>query len=366
MAEQGDYYEILGVPRQADEKAIKDAFRQLALKYHPDRNKEPGAADKFKQIAEAYAVLSDPQKRADYDARGHAGVAGFSPEDLFRGADFADILGGLGLGFGRGGSLFDRLFGREARPQRGEDVEIRVSIPLERVLHGGEEQIHIGHPMACPACHGSGAKAGTTPRTCATCGGTGQRVRTERRAGVSLQQITTCPDCRGRGTFIDTPCPDCRGLGRITRDEVLTVRIPIGVEEGTALRIPGHGRAAEKPGLPPGDLFVVVQTAADPRFERQGCDLYRAETIDLVDAVLGTSLSVPTLEGLASVTVPAGTQPNAVLRLRGKGLPRFGNGRRGHLYLRLDVHVPEHLSTQQRKLFQQLRALGAPAAGRTG
>jgi molecular chaperone DnaJ len=227
------------------------------------------------------------------------------------------------------------------------------------VVTGGEETVHIGRPGTCQACGGSGAKAGTQPRKCASCGGSGQHVRRERKGGVSLQQITTCRECAGRGTFIDAPCPDCVGRGEIARDEVLTVRIPVGVEEGTALRVPGHGLPAGKPEWPPGDLVVVVRTAPDLRFERSGRDLYRIETIDVVDAVLGASVDVPTLEGQVAVKVPAGTQPNAALRLRGKGLPRFGGGERGDLYVRLQLRVPEHLSQRQRRLFEQLRALGA-------
>jgi molecular chaperone DnaJ len=353
LAGHDDFYEILGVPRDADDNAIKDAFRQLALKYHPDRNKDPAASEKFKQIAEAYAVLSDPKKRAEYDVRGRAGVAGFSAEDLFGGVDFDDILGGLGFG----GGMFDRLFGRRTRPARGQDLEVRVTVPLARILHGGEEPVRIGHPMACQACHGSGAKAGTTPRPCTACGGAGQQVRHERRGGVSLQQITTCPACGGRGTFIDTPCPECGGSGQARREEVLTVRVPVGAEEGMALRIPGRGLPAEKPGLPPGDLFVIVHAAPDPRFERQDCDLYRTEVVDVVDAVLGAMIDVPTLDGPASVRMPPGTQSESLLRLRGKGLPRFGDGARGDLYVRVQVRVPEHLTAPQRRLFEQLRTL---------
>ncbi len=353
MADQDDFYAILGVPRDSDEKAIKDAFRQLALKYHPDRNKDPAAAETFKQIAEAYAVLSDPKKRAEYDLRGRAGVAGFSAEDLFGGVDFDDILGGLGFG----GGIFDRMFGRRARPARGQDLEVRITVPLERVLHGGEEPVHIGHPMTCQTCHGSGAKVGTTPRNCSACGGTGQQVRSERRGGVSLQQITTCPDCGGRGNFIDSPCPDCSGSGQTRRDEVLTVRVPVGAEEGMALRIPGRGLPAEKPGLPPGDLFVIVHSARDPRFDRQDCDLYRTEVVDVADAVLGATIEVPTLDGSASVKVRAGTQPDSLLRLCGKGLPRFADGVRGDLYVRVQVRIPEHLTAPQRRLFEQLRTL---------
>lgn len=361
MAEPRDYYEVLGVPRDADEKTIKDAFRQLALKYHPDRNKEPGATDRFKEIAEAYAVLSDPKKRADYDARGYAGVAGFTPEDLFGGINFDDIFGGLGFDFG-GPGLFDRFFGRRTAPRRGENIEIAIAVPLERVLNGGEETVHVSIPMACQACGGSGAKAGTTPRSCPKCGGTGQLVRSQRKQGVRLQQVTTCPDCGGRGVIIDTPCPECAGAGRVTRDEAITVRIPVGVEEGMTLRVPNHGLPADKPGLPPGDLFLVVRTADDPRFERHGCDLHRIETIDVVDAVLGASIDLPTLDGQVTVEVPAGAQPDSMLRLRGKGLPRFGGGSRGDLYVRLQVYVPERLSDRQRQLFEQLRGAAGQKA----
>jgi molecular chaperone DnaJ len=356
LAEPRDYYEVLGVARDADEKAIKDAFRQLALKYHPDRNKEPGATERFKEIAEAYAVLSDPEKRAQYDARGYAGVAGFSPEDLFGGINFQDIFGGLGFDFG---GPFESFFGRRRAPKRGENIEIEVAIPLERVLSGGEETVRVSHPATCGACRGSGAKAGTAPRTCPTCDGTGQRVRRQARGGVTVQHITTCPDCGGRGSLIETPCPECGGTGQVSRDEVLTVRIPVGVEEGMALRVPGHGMPAEQPGLPPGDLFVVLRTAGDPRFARHGRDLYRAEEVDLVDAVLGTDIDVPTLDGQLSVKVPAGTQPDSTLRIKGKGLPRFGGGGRGDLYVRLQVHVPERLTHQQRRLFEQLKAAAA-------
>lgn len=364
MAEPRDYYEVLGISRDADAKAIKDAFRQLALKYHPDRNKDPDASDRFKEIAEAYAILSDPKKRAEYDSRGHAGIGGFSPEDLFGGIDFEDIFGGLGFDFGGGAGLFDRLLRRRTAPQRGENIEVAIAVPLERILRGGEETVHVSRPTVCESCRGSGAKAGTTPRTCSKCGGSGQLVQSRRKGGVSLQRITTCPQCGGRGTVIDAPCPACGGTGRILRDETLTVRIPVGAEDGLALRVPGGGLPAEKPGLPPGDLFVVVRAADDPRFERHGRDLYRVEAIDVVDAVLGTSINVPTLEGQVTVKVPAGTQPDSMLRLRGKGLPPFGGGTRGDLYLRLQVHVPERLSNRERRLFEQLKeaATRKPAA----
>ena len=269
---QRDYYDVLGVARDADEAAIKDAFRKLAMQYHPDRNKAPGAEEKFKQIAEAYAVLSDPAKRAAYDRRGHAGVAGFSAEDLFGGIDFEDLFGGLGAGFGA--SLFDRFFGRRRRaPVRGADLQIEVFVPLEKIAHGGEEQIRFDRIDVCRDCAGSGAKAGTQPRACASCGGSGMKTSTRKDADVLIRQSTTCPDCQGRGSFIDTPCPTCAGRGRTAREESLSIRIPPGAGDGLVLRVPGKGYAAEQPGAAAGDLHVIVRTAPDERFARDGADL---------------------------------------------------------------------------------------------
>ncbi len=346
---------MLGVARDADAKAIKDAFRTLAMKYHPDRNKEPGAEERFKEIAEAYAVLSDPKKRAEYDAGGFAGV---SAEDLFGGIDFEDLFGGIGLGFG--GGLFDRMFRRQrAGPARGDDVQVMITVPLAKVVSGGEEQVRIAHLMACPTCHGSGAKPGTQPRTCEACKGTGRQVKTGRERGVAFQRITTCPVCGGAGSFIDHPCSACRGSGRVDRPETLTVRIPVGVEEGMVLRVPGHGLPSTEKGGSPGDLLVVVYGAPDSRFQRDGIDLWRVEDVPLTDAVLGAQREVPTLEGHAAVSVPPGTQPDSVLRLREKGLPRFGGGQRGDLLLRIRVVVPEKLTAEERRLYERLRELAA-------
>lgn len=356
-----DYYEVLGVAKDADLKAIKDAFRTLALKYHPDRNKEPGAEERFKEIAEAYAVLSDPKKRADYDARGFAGVAGFSREDLFSGINFEDIFGGLNFDFG-GEGLFERFFGRRRRPgpARGANIEVELYVPLDRVASGGEEKIALSRPATCKACHGTGGKGGAAPRKCETCGGTGRitRSRREEKEHLLIQQISMCPDCHGRGSIVDHPCPECGGSGATEQEESLTVKIPVGIEEGMALRIPGKGMSGPGGSGGPGDLFVVVRTRRDPRFERSGADLLRIETISVTDAVLGATLEVPTLQGTASVTVPAGTQPDAVLRLKGKGLPAFGGGHHGDLYLRIAVRVPEHLSREEKELYERLRAIG--------
>lgn len=351
---------MLGVARDAGQKAIKDAFRDLALKYHPDRNKEAGAEERFKEIAEAYAILSDPKKRADYDARGFAGVAGFSREDLFGGINFEDIFGGLNFDFG-GGSPFEGFFHRRrSGPARGANIEVDVFVPLERVVSGGEEEVRLTRPATCAACHGTGERGGAAPPKCENCAGTGRITRSRRddKEHVLIQQITTCPVCQGRGSKLEHPCPQCQGRGEVEQEESLTVKIPVGVEEGLVLRIPGKGMPSPDPGGVAGDLFAVVHTRRDPRFERMGADLLRLETIPLTDAVLGATLNVPTLDGSASVTVPPGTQPDAVLRLKEKGLPAFGQGPRGDLYLRIGVRVPEHLTRQERELYEKLRALG--------
>jgi molecular chaperone DnaJ len=360
---------VLGVPKNADGKAIKDAFRKLALQYHPDRNKEPGAEERFKEIAEAYAVLSDPKKRAEYDARGFEGVAGFSREDLFGGIDFEDLFGGLNFDFGSGGGLFDHFFHhRQAGPVRGANIEVELTIPLERVVSGGEEKVRIPYQAVCPSCHGSGAAAGTQPRSCSACNGTGQqtirRRETHDKSNILIQQISICPACLGRGSVIDKPCPSCGGTGKAEREEVLSVSIPVGVEEGMALRIPGRGMPSREQGGQPGDLFVVVLSASDPRFERDGADLWRRESIAVADAVLGAVLTVPTLDHPAEVTIPPGTQHDTVLRIRGKGLPEFGGRQHGDLYLRIRVHIPEHPSTEERELYQRLRILGEPGRGK--
>ena len=362
--EQRDYYEVLGVSRDADAKAVKDAFRELALKYHPDRNKSPDAEARFKEIAEAYAILSDPKKRADYDARGFAGVADFSAEDLFSGIDFGDIFGDMGFDIG-GGGLFNSFFRRHRRPSgpaKGSDLEVRLTIPLEKVNTGGEETVRFTRPMSCPTCHGARVKPGTEPRKCESCNGTGKQVTTRQQTkdqgSISFQQITICPVCHGQGTFIDHPCETCHGRGEIEKDDNISVTIPAGVDEGTALRIPAHGLPSEDVGGEPGDLYVFVRSKPDLRFERHGADLWRMEVIEIPDAVLGTKLEIPTLDGTVNVTVPAGSQQDEVLRIKGKGLPVFGAQMKGDINIRLQLHVPEKLTSEEKSLYEKLRELG--------
>jgi len=365
---QRDYYEVLGVARDADAKAIKEAFRSLAMKYHPDRNKSPDAEARFKEIAEAYAILSDPRKRADYDARGFAGVAGFSAEDLFAGINLDDIFGETGFGAGFGSSLFGNLFGRHRRhagPARGRDLEVQLTIPLQKVNSGGEEMVHFNRPVVCSGCRGSGAEKGTEPRRCEACNGSGRHVSTRQESkeqgAIRFQQITTCPVCHGQGVFIDHPCRQCNGTGKELREDKLKVSIPPGVEEGMALRIPGHGLPSEEPGGETGDLYVIVMSAPDSRFVRSGADLWRTETLEIPDAVLGTTLKIATLDGHVDIRVPAGTQPDEILRLRGKGLVKFGGYGRGDIKIRLQVHIPEKPGREEKALYRQLQDM----AGRT-
>ncbi|TAK87500.1 MAG: J domain-containing protein [Betaproteobacteria bacterium] len=342
-----DYYEVLGVPRDADAAAIKDAFRKLALQYHPDRNKAPGAEERFKEVAEAYAVLSDAKKRADYDA-------GVVPEEILGGADFESIF----RDFGFGESIFERFFGGGPRgPRRGADIEIEAAVPLERIARGGEQTVRYRRIAPCAECKGSGARPGTQPRPCAGCGGTGQKTSTRREQGVYIRRLAICPDCGGRGSIIDKPCTACGGAGELAREESLALKIPPGAEDGLVLRVPGMGYASPEPRGPAGDLLVVVRAAPDPRFERQGADLWRLQEIGAADAVLGAEIKVPTLDGAIAVKVPPGTQPDWRLRLRGKGLPRFGARGRGDLYVRLAVRLPERPGPEERALWEKLRAL---------
>jgi len=301
-------------------------------------------------------VLSDPKKRAQYDAGGHAGVAGYSAEDLFGGIDFQDLFRGFDFDFG--GGLFD-LFSRHRRgPSQGDNIEVDIAIPLEKVASGGEETVRYKRYAPCQRCHGYGTADAKPPKACAACKGSGQQVTAHQKGNVSVRQISPCPVCHGSGKTIGQVCPDCGGRGEVEKTESLTVTIPVGVEDGMALRVAGRGMASPEPGGVPGDLYVVVRTRSDPRFQRDGADLWRQEILPLTDAVLGTKLEIQTLEGgKAKVDIPAGMQPETVLRLRDKGLPRFGGKGKGGLYLQVKIQVPDKLSREERELYEQLRAL---------
>ena len=370
MSEQPrDYYEVLGVARDADDKAIKKAYKRLAMKYHPDRNKDPDAEEKFKEIARAYAVLSDPQKRQMYDAGGMGGVSHFSDEELFRNADFefGDLFGGFGFDLGGGGSIFDRFFRQpKSRQAHGVDLRIRMAVSLERIFHGGRELLRFSRQVSCPACHGHGTRSGKPPEACSACRGTGRQVinsdQNSEKGHIQFQRVVACPSCRGSGVVIDAPCAQCAGAGQVEKEESLKISIPAGIEDGSVLRVPGHGLPAEQPGMVPGDLYVEVYTLADPRLQRHGADLWRTERLSVPQAVLGTSLRVPTMDGEVDVTIPPGMQPDEMLRLRGKGLPRYHGGGVGDLILRIEIVIPEQLSEEERALYRKLAAL-RPSGG---
>jgi molecular chaperone DnaJ len=370
MADRRDYYEVLGVPHGADDKTIKNAFRQLARRYHPDVSAEPDADQRFREIAEAYGVLSDPAKRASYDARGFAGVAGVSAEDLWGGIDFSDVFGpGLpGLG-----GLFERLFGPAGAAMagpgtdgaRGADLRTDLTVTLAQVLAGGEEAVTIRRPGPCPQCAGSGARPGTAPRRCPDCAGTGQRVTSRRGGTMVIRQVTTCPTCLGRGEIVAEPCPACGGTGQAMLADRVTIHIPPGVPEGTTLRLAGRGLPGQVPGAPPGDAYVVIRTGTDPGFTREGADLRCELHLGPPDAALGTAAAVPGLQGQVRLRVPPGTQPGDVLTVRGQGLPRYRGAGRGSLHVTVVLDVPRRLDARQRQLYEALRAGGTtPPPGR--
>ena len=299
-------------------------------------------------------------------------MAGFSEQDLFQSVDFNDLIGGFGIDFGGlhggiGGSLFEGLFGRRRKgPKRGENIEVELRIPLAQVVSGGEAKVRLERSFPCTSCKGSGAKAGTKPRTCPDCKGSGRRISSNRRhdgpAQVRVQHISDCTTCSGRGQLIDEACAACHGSGKTVVEEALTVNVPVGADEGLALRVPGYGQPAPAEGAAPGDLFVVVRTLEDPRFERDGADLWHTEQISVPEAVLGTTRQVPALDQAAEVTIASGTQPGTVLCLAGRGLPCFGGQRRGDYFVRLQVAVPTKLGPRERDLYEQLRDMALPAS----
>ena len=299
-------------------------------------------------------MLSDPARRASYDAQGSAGLAGATAEDLWGGIDFTDIFGSGAAAFG---GLFERLFGpAAAAPQRGQDVRLDLVLSLDEVLAGGNHAVTIRRPGPCPQCAGSGSGPGTTPRRCPGCGGTGQRAVAGRHGPLLVRRVITCPECGGRGRLIDQPCPACAASGRALREETVTIRIRPGIPEGATLRLAGHGMPGPMPGGPPGDAYVRIRTRADPRFTRAGADLWYDLHIQAPDAALGVTAAVPVLQGQARVRVPPGTRPGSVLRLGGKGLPRYGGHGRGSLNLTVILDIPRQLSPRQRQLYEQLRA----------
>ena len=346
-----DFYEVLGVPRTIDEQQLKSAYRKLALKYHPDRN--PGdtiAEERFKEAAEAYAVLADPDKRVRYDQFGHAGVSGAGASQGFDPtifADFNDIFGGLGdmLGFGD-------IFGggrRPSGPMRGGDLRYDLEIPFEEAARGTETTLQIPREEACETCGGSGAAPGSGPEACPQCRGRGQ----VRHQQGFFTVVRTCGQCRGAGKVISQPCSACRGTARVTTERKLTVKVPAGIATGQRLRLHGEGEHGPHGG-PAGDLYVVIHVQDHPFFHRDGDDLLCTIPITYPTLVLGGTISVPTVDGDATLHIPKGTRADARLRLHGKGLPHVSGRGRGDLWVAVEVAVPTSVSRKQKTLIEEL------------
>lgn len=353
MPEKKDYYEVLGVSKEAGEKDIKSAYRKLAMKYHPDKSDAPDTEERFKEISEAYAVLSDPDKRKQYDQFGHAGInSQYSQEDLFRGVNFEDIF----RGFGGGESIFDMFFGggRRRGPSRGNDLRYDLDMTLEQASTGMETTIDVPRAEVCPTCSGSGARPGTSPVKCASCGGTGQFTRAQNTPFGQMISSTACPKCGGRGQIVTTPCEDCRGAGRVHRRRKINVKIPQGVDSGQHLKLRGQGEASPEPGGQAGDLYVFINVRPHPRFTRSDSDLMLEAPLSITQATLGSDIEVPTLNGKARIKVPAGTQTGSVFRLKGKGMPRLHGSGTGDLHVRVNVRTPSALTARQKELLEEL------------
>jgi molecular chaperone DnaJ len=346
-----DYYEVLGVPREAADAEIKKAFRALARELHPDVNKhDPAAEEKFKEAAEAYEALSDRERRAVYDRYGHEGLrtGGFEP----RFADFSSISDIFEAFFGRDDSFASVFGGRAGRPGRGRDVAMEVDITLAEVASGTTKEVEYESLGPCPNCNGNGAEPGTPIVTCESCQGAGQIRSVARTVFGDMIRTEICSRCQGEGKIPSQPCQTCGGAGRERQEERLSVEIPAGIEDGQRVRLTGRGHAGER-GTASGDLYVIVNVEPDPRFERHGDDLVTKLDAPFTDAALGATLGVPTVEGEQQVTLDPGTQPGTVVRLRGRGLPSLSGRRRGDLHVVVNVMVPRNLSEQQRELLRQ-------------
>ncbi len=367
MAEKRDYYEVLGVEKTASAEEIKKAYRKKAIQYHPDKN--PGdkeAEEKFKEAAEAYEVLSDPQKRQRYDQFGHAGMngmggfsgGGMSMEDIF--SHFGDIFEGAGFDLGDIGEMFMGGRGgrsRGPRVRRGSDMRVKVRLTLEEIAKGCEKKIKVRKLVQCKDCNGSGSKDGST-ETCPTCKGSGRIIRQQRGIFGMMQVQAECDTCHGEGRIIKNKCPKCGGEGIVRDDEIITITIPAGVAGGMQLTVPGKGNAAPRGGVN-GDLLVLIEEEEHKDFIRQDSDLIYNLLLDMPTAVLGGQVQIPTLTGDVKITITPGTQPGKVLRMRGKGLPRIDQyGRNygtGDLLINVGVYIPEKLNKEERALIEQLQ-----------
>lgn len=356
MAKQ-DYYEILGIDRNASKSEIKKVYRKLALKYHPDKNKEAGAEEKFKEISEAYAVLYDDEKRRMYDQYGHAGIdQQFSSEDIFRNADFGDIFRNMG-GFE---DIFERFFGgsmgfgrRSSHRRRGADLRYDIEINLEDAYNGVETTIKVPRSETCDTCNGNGAKPGTNPKSCPSCGGSGQINVSRRTAFGMFTQVTTCNKCHGQGKFIEHRCPSCNGRGIIQKTRDIELKIPKGVDDGSQLRLAGEGEGGSG-GT--GDLYIVIHIKKHRYFNRRGADLHILKDISFPEAAIGTKIDIETLDGsVEKLKIPEGTQNNDIFTIRGKGMPGLRGRGHGDLYVEMHVKTPKKLSRKAKKLLEELK-----------
>jgi molecular chaperone DnaJ len=347
--EKRDYYEVLGVVRGASIEDIKKSYRKLALKYHPDKNPgNAGAEEKFKEAAEAYGVLSDDEKRAQYDRYGHAGGAGMGGFDPNQFADFGDILGDL-FGFG---DFFGAGRKRSTRPARGNDLRFDLELEFNDAVFGREITLDVPRIVACTTCKGTGAKPGTQPVTCTGCAGRGQVRYSQGFFAVAR----TCPQCGGAGKVIKDPCVTCNGAGRLREEKKITVKVPAGVDDGSRLRVPAEGEVGYNAG-PSGDLYVFITVKEHPKFSRRDYDIHSDQPISVTQAALGGEVRTATIDGEESLRVPAGTQPSQVFRLRGKGVQFLDGSGRGDHYVHVSVKIPTALSDEQRGLLEQLAKL---------
>ena len=351
-----DYYDILGIDKNADKKQIKKAYRKLALKYHPDKNPSKEAEEKFKEISEAYAVLSDDEKRQMYDQYGHAGIdQQFSSEDIFRGADFGDIFRGMGFDFN---DIFSQFFGgggfspRRQR-RRGADLRYDMEISLEDAYYGLETEIQVPRIESCDVCNGSGAKPGTSPKTCPKCRGTGQMKQSRRTAFGMFTQVAPCSQCQGTGKKIEEKCQKCRGSGFVKVTRSIDLKIPAGIDDRSQLRL--HGEGESGPGGT-GDLYIVVHIKPHSTFKRRGVDLSTTKEISFPDASLGTKLSIKTLSGEeGTLKIPEGTQNGDVFKLKKYGMPYLRQNKYGDLYVNVHIKTPEKLNRKSKKLLKELQ-----------
>ena len=359
MAEKRDYYEVLGVGKGSSDDEIKKAYRKLAKKYHPDLNPDNKEAEaKFKEVNEAFQILSDKEKRQRYDQFGHAGVdpnfgagagGGFGGFD--GGFDFGDIFGDIFGGFGGGRSQSRR---NSARP--GRDISEDVTITFEEAAFGCEREISIYRTEYCPDCDGSGAKAGSEVTTCPQCGGSGQVRSVQRTILGSMQTVTTCPTCSGKGKIIKEPCPKCAGKGKVKKARKIKVKIPAGIDNGQSISLHGQGDVGDK-GMPNGDLYVTVRVRPHEIFQRSRFDVQCEVPITFVQAALGAELEVPTLDGMVKYKIPEGTQTGTVFRLKNKGIPILQRSGRGDQYVKVNVEIPKNLSSKQKDILREFEGM---------